>query len=562
MALLKKRLEEEAEDLGAFEVPLSLACEEVIMMPSPGEAPERFSLLGRKPFRAVYDCSHRRIALATGRQIGKSTFLGNRILALSSLVPFLHSLYVSPTHMQTGKFSNDRLRSPMHFSPDLQILKGSDAADSILCKKFRNGSEVTLRYAFRSADRIRGIFSHNLYLDEFQDLLTDVIPVIEQCLHNAPPDVKAKYYAGTFKSTVNPLTDLYYNKSTRMEWIVPCKHHPFTYWNVLGLKNVSRHGLVCEQCGERIDSNHPEARWASADPTPDKEKEFMGFRLPQIALPCDWEEIWWNMHRHRTDLFYNDSLALPFDSGFRPLNINHLQNLCKSDMPMVMHEKGTRDWDYYRKTCQSYGAYAGVDWGQGTGTGYTILSIGTYAGGSKFQVFFHKRYEGVESDPEFAKVDILKWCRFFNVQLMGLDFGYGFGTNPWVVREFGSDRAYMYEYVTSSKAITWDTTAGRFKMDRTDVLSNFFHALRKAELFELPRFTDFYDPYGKNFLAEYMEESKSLRRMMFDHSANDPDDCLHSTLYAYMVSMQHHQNPAFFWAAPRSHGSLGTISGV
>ncbi len=558
MGLLVRNLESKEEAKAPIYLTISEGSEELIMLPAPPRGLERFSLASRRPFREMYDAPFPNVVWVTGRQVGKSTGIGNRMLIRSVFIPMLHSLYVSPTHMQTAKFSNDRLRAPVHFSPDLQVLKGSDAQDAILAKKFRNGSEITLRYAFRSADRIRGIFTHNLYLDEYQDLVMDVIPVIEQCLYNAPAEIQSKLYAGTFKSTANPLTDLYYNRSNRLEWAVPCSRrcaNGFTHWNILNVHNISRSGLICDRCKEPINANHPDCRWLSADINPEKEKQFVGFRLPQIALPCKWDEIWWNLRNHSTAQFYNDCLALPYDSGIRPLTLAQLQAVCNPDIVMGFNgPAGSRDYKFWQEACRLHGAYAGIDWGTGTGTGYSVLTIGTYGGTNRFTLFFHKRYEGIESDPEFVIDDALKLCRQFNVQLIGLDYGYGFGTNDRIIRNYGRDRAFKFEYVASNMKAVWDDVAGRYKIDRTEIMSDFYNTLKRGGTFELPRFEDFYDPFGKNYLAPFLEENRSLTKMSYNHSPSEPDDCVHSSIYCFLVACLHYKRPEFFWPVPLAKG--------
>ena len=154
MGLLLGDLETREQKRAATDILLSQACEQLIKLPIPGGTIP-FSLAKRLPFLALYDAFFRNVVLATGRQTGKSTFLGNRISIRSVFIPYLISLYVSPTHMQTARFSRDRLQQIVHVSRDLAILKGTNANDAILSKKFQNGAEIILRYAFLSADRIR-----------------------------------------------------------------------------------------------------------------------------------------------------------------------------------------------------------------------------------------------------------------------------------------------------------------------------------------------------------------------------------------------------------------------
>jgi hypothetical protein len=526
---------------------LSEACCSLINMPQAGGI-QPFSLQLRRAFKIAYDCDLPNIAVVAGRQIGKSTFLGNRMLIKSILVPYLKSLYVSPTQMQTKKFSSDRLEQPVFFSPRLMQLKGGAKHDAIMEKKFNTGSSITLRYAFLSANRLRGIPADNLYIDEYQDILPEVIPIIESCLHNASPEMRSKCYAGTFKSVDNPLTYLMFDESSLHEWVVPCHKHPFTHWNVLGYRNISRKGLVCELCGNPIDNNSDECRWANVDANPEKEKHFIGIRLPQIACSFDPEEVYWNMMRYDPAQFHNEILALPYDSGMRPLTLQQLQESCSPEIFMGV-KPGSRDINYFKEMSKRKGAYAGVDWGSGHGS-YTILTIATYNESNRFVPYYYKQYRGVESDPEFVLDDLMKKLQEFHVSLVGLDYGYGFGMNDRVLRQFGPDRAFKFEHVSSKDKAIWDNDVARYKIDRTEVMSDMFNAIKRKDTITFPRFDDFYDPFGKHFLAIFSEDNKSTRRIQYSHPKSSPDDAFHATLYAFLVSCLHYPKPHFFAPIP------------
>lgn len=512
-------------------------CNLLIKLPRPGSV-ESFTLANREAFRFLYNTHFKNIVISAGRQVGKSTFLGNRMLIRSAVIPNLFSLYVSPTYMQTSRFSYDKLATPLHFSEELRLLKGGTVHDSILSKKFINGSEIILRAAFRTAARLRGITAHELYIDEFQDFLPDLLPVIEECIHTAPPELRARIYTGTFKSQENILTTYHYNHSARMEWAIPCTAHSPVHWNIIGINNIGPKGLVCDKCGKLI--NAQEGKWVLAEGDPSKTL-FISFRLPQPLFPLDWEEFLWKQKRYTPGQFFNDCLALPYDVAERAVTLEELKAVCLPDV-------GTNkklNLNFWREYCVRHGAYAGVDWGFGT-TSFTVLAIGTYYD-DRFIYFFLKRYEGIESEPEFMTNDILRICNLYNVRLVGLDFGYGFGLNDRIRRNFRADRTYLFEYVArKQRKAVWSKSMERFLLDRTEVLADFFDAIKRKSLIGFPNEEEFMNPFGKNFLAVFKEENKSTKRLTFSHSESQPDDAVHACLYAFLVSCIEHPRPSFF----------------
>ena len=189
-------------------------------IPIAGEL-EKFSFEGRRYLLPVYDTPAKRVLLQCGRQVEKSTTLGNITLTYAMLRKHFRSLFVSPTQQQTETFSRDRITTPIELSDTLTAFsKGENTKNNVLYKKFLTGSDVTFRYAFLHADRVRGISADMLLLDEIQDILTEVIPVIEEALAHSPFQILR--YSGTPKSLDNTISYYWEQFSTQNEWVIPC----------------------------------------------------------------------------------------------------------------------------------------------------------------------------------------------------------------------------------------------------------------------------------------------------------------------------------------------------
>jgi hypothetical protein len=186
-----------------------------------GYAP--FSFEGRRHLQQIYNTPARKVLLCCGRQVEKSTLLGNIALTYMTLVVGLRILFVSPSSTQTKTFSNDRIKEPIETSPLLRRFTTDMLAKNIFTKQFVNRSMITLRYAYLKADRTRGIPAWQLFLDEIQDILRDNVPVIEHCLSHAPERWRRQIYSGTPKSLDNLIEDYRANQSTQGEWVVPAR---------------------------------------------------------------------------------------------------------------------------------------------------------------------------------------------------------------------------------------------------------------------------------------------------------------------------------------------------
>ena len=489
-----------------------------------------FTFEGRRHMRRPYDTPARRILLFCARQVEKSTLLGNKLIGYSCLVDGYRSLYVSPSATQTKTFSHDRIKDPLETSQILKAFTTNALQQNVFEKQFINRSKITLRYAFLNADRTRGIPAWGLALDEFQDILGDNIPIIEQCTSHAPERWKRYIYAGTPKSNDNVIEYYRASMSTQGEWVVPCDRHggeSGRYWNVLGEKNIGLKGLSCEKCGELIDPAHPDAQWANMV----RKAPFESYRIPQLMVPWkSWEEILLDYKRYPRDKFYNEVLGISFDSGLRPLTTAHIQECCHPRVTM-----NPEQLDKYKALAYSHPIYAGIDWGTGEHS-FTVLVLGVYIG-TKFRIFYAHRFEGEETDPVVQMDMIVKMLKEFNVRLIGSDYGGGFHSNDRLLREFGTQRVHKYQYLArTKKKVLWNNNMKRWMVSRTEIMSDVFNAIKRKQI-EFPRYEEFAQPYGQDMLNIFSEYNETLRMIQYGHGPDKPDDTFHAVLYCLLASM-------------------------
>lgn len=525
----------------AYDIPAvtpSQFTEFAFRMPTADGTYEAFSFDGRRHMKRVYDTPARRILLFCGRQVEKSTLLGNRMLTYCCMVPAFKALYVSPSATQTKTFSVDRVKEPLETSEILRSFTTTALQQNVFEKQFVNRAKITLRYAFLNADRTRGIPAWLLLLDELQDILGDNIPVIEQCTAHAPEQWKSFIYAGTPKGLDNVIefyrsgTSKGRPMSTMGEWVVPCDRCGSSagagrYWNILGEKNIQRRGLSCEKCGELINPMHADAQWAAQQ----VEGIFESYRIPQLMVPWrSWDEIMLDYGRYDRARFFNEVLGISYDSGLRPLTRQQVKDCCNPDISM--HPEHL---EKYKPLSAGNPVFAGIDWGTGENT-YTVVSLGTYVN-SKFRIFYIHRFTGEDVDPpaQLEKLDEL--LSYFNVRVIGTDYGGGFDRNDHLVRKFGPKRVHKYQYLPrGKKKIFWNPAYRRWQITRTEVMSDIFNAIKRHQI-ELPRWAEFEDPYANDCLNIFAQYNRTLRMLQYDHRPDRPDDAFHSILYCILGSM-------------------------
>jgi hypothetical protein len=145
------------------------------------------SFAGRPYLIAPYQSPSRRLVIRASRQVEKTTFLVNTILHTAVSRPGSHIIFVCPRLEQARVFSNSRLLPTIYESPVIQrVLLGRRKSKlQVMNLHFANRSKVYIRAAFHSADPVRGIDGDLLLADEFQDIASGHLPVLEETLSHS-----------------------------------------------------------------------------------------------------------------------------------------------------------------------------------------------------------------------------------------------------------------------------------------------------------------------------------------------------------------------------------------
>jgi hypothetical protein len=459
--------------------------------------------------------------------------------------PDYHVVYVAPTGHQASVFSTDKLDSAMRNSEFIQrYYTDTKTKDQVMYKEFRGGSKIYLRSAFHSADSTRGITADQTDIDELQDILTDHIPVIEQCMsHSLPkwesmkeriPDLpmhlfNKKMYSGTPKTIENTL-ERYWAKSTKNEWLIKCLH--CNRWNYINEQNVGPDFLICNKCGLAI--LYKDGLWVAMNPGAD----IQGYRLPQVILPWinnqKYPEIWkvniiHPMKIYTSQKFFNEVLALPYANAKNPLNEFDIRATCKEDFEMALRPD-SYPW------LKNMELFAGIDWGKGdlaTGTSYSVLWIGGPVNG-KYRSVFVRKYVGRMSEPLVQIQDMLHYINFFKCNFTIADSGDGRTANAMLVEKLGPHRfSECYEHGTMKRRIKWDPDQGIYIINRTRMMTDLFMQIKRGDV-EFFKYEQF-KVYAEDFLNIYTEYSEQTRQTRYDHSG--PDDCFHAFMFSRLACM-------------------------
>lgn len=504
----------------------------------------RIDFAERKYLRRFYDTPSRKVIFMTSRQTEKSTSIGSRLMAMSLMRRNYTALFVSPSAMQTMVFSRARLDDILEISPVLNAMRGDSF--NILEKNFKNGSRIYLRYAFLNADRIRGLSVNAMLADEIQDLLTDVMPVIEETAsHHKDPIF---LYAGTPKTFDNTIEKYWSGHSTQSEWVIPCERHgtpkdPSSWhWNVLGADNIGLTGPVCAKpdCKQPIAPEHPMAHWHAMNPG----AEWEGLRICRLMVPwvvrdpVKWKEFVTDAQgRYSRAKFYNEVLALSFDGGSKPLTRADIMRACDAHYPNSI--------DTVRKVQDHATLYAGIDWGEGTENSYTVMSIGSFCRrDSSFQILYSLRFAGPLADPDAQIKYITELIAGLRIKLIGTDYGGGFHPNKRLTNIYGPMRILQYQYQARMGAkLAYKPALHRYLTFRTPVMADVINAIKDGTKIRLPSYDTFKEPYADDLLALRAEYSNTLKMIQYTKAKNIPDDTFHSIVFCLLAALRENPRP-------------------
>ena len=500
-----------------------------------------------------------------GRQTHKSTTVGYQLLVPTLKYPNFHCLYVAPTGNQVSVFSTDKLDGAIKSSSIIgEHYVTSKQKAQISYKEFNNNSKIYLRSCFRTPDGSRGISADMCCFDELQDLISEHIPVLEQCMGhslshyehlaksvpNLPRHLfNSKIYAGTPK-TKEGVMEKYWDKLEQREWLIKCLHCGPTKtaagktqgrWNYIDIKNIGKKQLICRYCGKPI--WYENGTWVR---TKEAFNEGMGvaYRLPQIVLPWinhpKYEDNWKlsviNPRAvYTSEKYHNEILALPYSAGRHPISEQMLRMCCKPsdgefDMIAPMDARKSKIMKYNDIVT------AGIDWGKGDtcrGTSYSVLTVGMWKY-NFYWTIFQKRYQGAESEAEYQLGDMLNIINQFNVDFTIADTGDGRTSNAWLVNRLGTRKfAEVYEHGSQKAKLTWCTETGKYIINRTQVMTDYIMAMKRKRVlfYKWDQFKEFSD----DFTGIFTEYSEQTRLTKYDHLV--PDDAFHSWMYSYLGAL-------------------------
>jgi Phage terminase large subunit gpA, ATPase domain len=469
-----------------------------------------------------YHSKARRLVIRASRQVEKSTLLVNTILYGAVQNPGIHILFVCPRQEQACLFSNTRLMPAIDESPLIRRrLRGRrPQKQQVMNLRFVNGSKVFIRAAYNSADPVRGIDADLLLVDEFQDVASGHLPVLEETLSHSK--LRRVILTGTPKTVDNHL-DGCFRRSTACEFKLPCRD--CRDWVILDEHCLGPTGVVCPNCQKNLDVK--EGRWIARNP---RSAWGDGYWINHLMVPwLNYHEFLEKQRSYDLAMFKNECLGLPTVLGDHIVTRAELEACC-TDLAMACGRA-----DVPHPFCDRL--IAGIDWGGGA-TSRTVLTIGYMDEAYKFHVIYLERFAARE-EPDLILTQVAERCRLFGVRLLGADGG----GNGHVYNRLLLDRLadmgppfvlFAVMYSNSAHEPYQDGMLWRWTVNRSASLGVIFTRVKKQRIAFPP--VEECGSYLDEVAGEVAEYDDHLRCVKYTHPETQPDDCLHALNYALLVA--------------------------
>lgn len=502
-----------------------------------------------EPQRLLYDLYPQFLVVKAGRQVGKSLGLAGRMVTGSISQKYFTSLFMSPSQIQTKRFSSgylDTFRESQYV--DKYFVKHSDPGN-VFEKTFSNKSKIYLSYGQTSADadRVRGLTADLMALDEIQDIQLESIPVIKEILNTS--DFGYQLFTGTSKSTANTLEQLWL-ESNQMEFVKKCGKCgkwviPNEFELMMEMVTNPKY-MVCPHCHKEF--SFIGGHWvATKNELSQGKGAKYGMHLPQLIFGANtrtgsrqWDDLYDKVQQSKNGVLYtaetvaNEIFGLATDLGSTSLSMSEARACCfpeilewpkpdKSNVPAVA----------LPLINGIHTTVLGVDWSvSGSEGSHTVVSVLGIDHSGRMILLYAKKLIGTHI---LTQVDeVLSIARQYNCRMIGSDRGVGVLQGELMQQKYGPQRVIMCQYVSAAKRLAWNQSGNFLAADRTGAMDDVMHKMRLgSDRFMTPSWRLTEGMWGD--ALGIFEEETHIGKRVYRKQPSIPDDWFHSVVFANLA---------------------------
>lgn len=381
-----------------------------------------YSLTGHFPHKPLFRTYNvpRRTLLKCGRQVGKSASLAHQGVARSIILPYFNTLFLTPLYEQVRRFSHNYVRDAVRSCTLYDRIVDRGSLENVLQRSLANRSTMHFSFAFRDCERVRGINSDAISIDEVQGIDKTFLPAILSTMDASP--WRLLQLSGTPMSTDNLIEDQW-QLSSMAEWAIKCSCGKTNVCSAAAdlLKMLGKEGLICAKCGKDI--NTEEGYWLHT--IPERRFEYAGYHAPQPIFPMHcrsyskWKELLDKRENDDEYSFMTEILGESWDVGSKLVTLSDLRAACVLPWDNVASSAAQG----YNKRGHLFRVLA-VDWSGGGSKeeSLTALAVLGVLNTGRIEVMWMKKYPH-SADYYADAMRVIQAYKQFGCALLAHDFG-------------------------------------------------------------------------------------------------------------------------------------------
>lgn len=502
-----------------------------------------------EPQRLLYDLYPQFLVVKAGRQVGKSLGLAGRISIGSISTPYFNSVFISPSQIQTKRWSGgylDTFRESKYIS---KYFVNNKDPGNVFEKAFTNKSRVYLSYGQTSADmdRVRGLTADLLCLDEVQDIELASVPIVKEILNTS--EFGYQLFTGTSKSSAGTLEQLW-QETNQMHFVKKCER--CNSWvipdnfDVMMRMCSNPNYMICPHCAREF--SFYGGQWIAARPELSKGTgSKYGMSLPQLIFGANtrtgsrqWSDLYDKVYQSQNGVLYtpetvaNEIFGLATDLGATSLSLTEARACSLPEYKeWIKPDRSNIPDSMSNMITGIHTTVLGVDWSVsgsiGSHTVVTVLGM-DYAG--RTIVLYSKKLSGSHI---LTQVDeVLKIAGEYGCSMIGSDRGVGVLQGELMQQRYGYNKVIMCNYVSAARRLRWDPQGNFLAADRSRAMDDIMHKMRLGPANFVAPCYEFSEPFWKDALSIFEEESRQGKRL-YRKQPSIPDDWFHSVVFANLA---------------------------
>lgn len=367
--------------------------------------------------------------------------------------------------------------------------------DNMTLKQFRGNNKLWIESLGADSDRIRGISTDFILMDEVQDMTATAIGVaLKTSIQSKYGNNGVHVYFGTPKAKGSYFEVSLWNESDKRYYFLCCTNQECGHYFMLstpgtnGWEKIWLYDQIiqCPKCLHEEDKRVliENGKWIATEPLnkDGTEKQFVGYHISLLYSPTIDKKYILNQrpenNRSSSErIYYNEVIGEFYSGNDMPITADEIYEKCRDPERSF----ATRILPGERKT------WMGVDWGgkvdsnnSGAGQSYSCVVVLSANNSGILNVEF--AYKMKSTDFQYKMSIVKEMYKKFNLQLVAADLGYGQAEVGELQKIYGNRFLGCVSSGMIKKPVMYDPDLLQIKWNKDHYIEEIFDLMRKGKI--------------------------------------------------------------------------------